>query len=144
MIGVAAIQALLAGIVLSLAGFPAAGLLAFAILVLCIVQIGPAPVVLPLIIWAWATMPTAPALVLTLVLVPIMLFDNVLKPLLMGRGLTTPTLIILIGVVGGTITHGLIGLFLGPVVLAVLYELVVAWVSRAAQAAAVAPDPRRP
>ena len=128
-IGVAVIQALLAGIVLSLAGVPAAGLLAFAILVLCIVQIGPAPVVLPLLIWAWATMPTASALVLTLVMVPITLLDNVLKPMLMSRGLTTPTLIILIGVIGGTITHGLIGLFLGPVVLAVLYDLVVAWVS---------------
>ena len=74
-------------------------------------------------------MPTASALVLTLVLVPITLLDNVLKPMLMSRGLTTPTLIILIGVIGGTITHGLIGLFLGPVVLAVLYDLVVAWVS---------------
>jgi predicted PurR-regulated permease PerM len=134
-IGVAVIQALLAGIVLSLAGVPAAGLLAFAILVLCIVQIGPALVVVPLLIWAWATMPTASALVLTLVLVPITLLDNVLKPMLMSRGLTTPTLIILIGVIGGTITHGLIGLFLGPVVLAVLYDLVVAWVS---------PEPERP
>ena len=128
-IGVAVIQALLAGIVLSIAGIPAAGLLAFVILVLCIVQIGPALVVLPLLIWAWLTMPTTSALVLTLVLVPITLLDNVLKPMLMSRGLTTPTLIILIGVIGGTITHGLIGLFLGPVVLAVLYDLVVAWVS---------------
>ena len=128
-IGVAVIQALLAGIVLSLAGIPAAGLLAFVILVLCIVQIGPALVVLPVLIWAWFTMPTASALMLTLVLVPITLLDNVLKPMLMSRGLTTPTLIILIGVIGGTITHGLIGLFLGPVVLAVLYDLVVAWVS---------------
>ena len=116
-IGVAAIQALLAGIVLAVAGVPAAGLLAFAILFLCIVQIGPAPVLLPLVIWAWSAMPTGPALVLTLVLVPIMLLDNVLKPILMSRGLATPTLIILIGVIGGTITHGLIGLFLGPVVL---------------------------
>ena len=128
-IGVAVIQALLAGIVLSLAGIPGAGLLAFVILILCIVQIGPALVVLPLLIWAWFTMPTASALVLTLLLVPITLLDNVLKPMLMSRGLTTPTLIILIGVIGGTITHGLIGLFLGPVVLAVLYDLVVAWVA---------------
>lgn len=126
-IGVAVIQALLAGIVLSLAGIPAAGLLAFVILVLCIVQLGPALVVLPLLIWAWFTMPTTSALVLTLLLVPITLLDNVLKPMLMSRGLTTPTLIILIGVIGGTVTHGLIGLFLGPVVLAVLYDLVVAW-----------------
>ena len=128
-IGVAAIQALLAGIVLTVAGIPAAGLLAFIILVLCIVQVGPALVVLPVLVWAWFTMPTVSALVLTVVLVPITLLDNVLKPMLMSRGLTTPTLIILIGVIGGTITHGLIGLFLGPVVLAVLYDLLVVWVS---------------
>ena len=142
-IGVAAIQALLAGIVLALAGIPGAGLLAFAILILCIVQIGPAPVLLPLLIWAWCQLATGPALLLTLLLVPIMLLDNVLKPLLMGRGLRTPTLVILIGVIGGTITHGLIGLFLGPVVLSVLYDLLVAWVRRAPPAAQtpLAPDP---
>ena len=130
-IGVAAIQALLCGVVMAAAGIPGAGLLAFAILVLCIVQVGPAPVVLPLLVWAWMSLATGPALILTVLLVPIMLLDNVLKPILMGRGLRTPTLVILIGVVGGTITHGLIGLFLGPVVLSVLYELVVAWVNRA-------------
>ena len=130
-IGVAAIQALLSGIVLVAAGIPAAGLLAFAVLVLCIIQIGPAPVLLPVLIWAWFQFATGPALLLTIVLVPIMVLDNFLKPLLMGRGLRTPTLVILIGVIGGTITHGLIGLFLGPVVLSVLYELVVAWVNRA-------------
>ena len=106
-------------------------------------QIGPAPVVLPLLIWAWIALATGPALLLTLLLVPITILDNVLKPMLMGRGLRTPTLVILIGVIGGTITHGLIGLFLGPVVLSVLYELVVAWVRRAPPAAQtpLAPDP---
>ena len=142
-IGVAAIQALLAGIVMVGAGIPAAGLLAFVVLLLCIVQIGPAPVLLPLLIWAWMALATGPALMLTLLLVPIMILDNVLKPLLMGRGLRTPTLVILIGVIGGTITHGLIGLFLGPVVLSVLYELMVAWVRHAPPAAQtpLAPDP---
>ena len=59
--------------------------------------------------------------------VPVALIDNVLKPILMSRGLTTPMLVILTGVIGGTLTHGLVGLFLGPVVLSVFYELVVAW-----------------
>lgn len=54
--------------------------------------------------------------------------DNLLKPLLIRRGLKTPMLVILAGVVGGTISHGMIGLILGPVVLAVFHELVVAWV----------------
>ena len=142
-IGVAAIQSLLGGIVLALAGIPGAGLLAFAMLILCIVQLGPAPVLLPVLIWAWFQLATGPALLLTVLLVPIMLLDNVLKPLLMGRGLRTPTLVILIGVIGGTITHGLLGLFLGPVVLSVLYDLLVAWVRRAPPAAQtpLAPDP---
>lgn len=126
-IGVALIQALLAGIVLILAGIPGAGLAAFAILILCIVQIGPAPVLLPILIWAWTTQPTKMALVLTILLVPVVLIDNVLKPLLMARGLSTPMLVILTGVIGGTLSHGLVGLFLGPIVLAVFYELVVAW-----------------
>ena len=127
-VGVALIQALLAGITLMLFGVPGAGLIAFASLLLCIVQIGPAPVLLPVVIWAWATHPTGWALALSVCLVPVVLIDNVLKPLLMGRGLTTPLLVILIGVIGGTLTHGLIGLFLGPIILAVFYELVVAWV----------------
>lgn len=126
-IGVALLQALLAGLVLMVAGVPGAGLAAFAILFLCIIQIGPAPVVVPVLIWAWMTQPTGTAVVLTALLVPVMLIDNVLKPLLMARGLSTPMLVILTGVIGGTLTHGLVGLFLGPIVLAVFYDLVVAW-----------------
>ena len=57
------------------------------------------------------------------------LIDNVLKPLLMGKGLRTPMLVILAGVIGGTISYGLIGLFLGPIVLAVFYELLLFWVA---------------
>lgn len=126
-IGVALLQSLLAGLVLMLAGVPGAGLAAFAVLVLCIVQVGPAPVVVPVLIWAWMTQTTGTALLLTVLLVPVMLIDNVLKPLLMARGLSTPMLVILTGVIGGTLTHGLVGLFLGPIVLAVFYDLVVAW-----------------
>ena len=126
-IGVALLQALLAGIVLYGAGIPGAGLIAFGVLLLCIVQIGPAPVLLPVLVWMWMTHPTSFSLLLTLLLVPIAIIDNVLKPILMARGLATPMLVILTGVIGGTLTHGLVGLFLGPVVLSVFYELVVAW-----------------
>ena len=61
-------------------------------------------------------------------LVPVSLADNVLKPLVMGRGLTTPSLVIFIGVVGGTLAHGIVGLFIGPIILAVAWELLTAWV----------------
>lgn len=136
-IGVALLQALLAGIILYAAGIPGAGLIAFGVLLLCIVQIGAAPVLLPVLIWIWMTHTATFALVLTLLLVPVGLIDNVLKPILMARGLTTPMLVILTGVIGGTLTHGLVGLFLGPVVLSVFYELVVAWT----RLGAIPPEP---
>ena len=65
---------------------------------------------------------------MTVFLVFVCLIDNVLKPLIMGRGLTTPTLVIFIGVIGGTLVHGIVGLLIGPIVLSVAWELAVAWV----------------
>ncbi|AWM25520.1 AI-2E family transporter [Sinorhizobium fredii] len=130
-IGVALLQALLAGLAFSLFGIPAASVLAFAVLIFCIMQIGPAPVLLPVVVWAWTAMETRAALGLTLVLVLIGLIDNVLKPVLVARGLKTPMLVILAGVIGGTLSYGLIGLFLGPIVLGVFYDLVVAWMRSA-------------
>ena len=128
-IGVAIIQALLVGLGLIVAQVPAAGLLTLAVLVLAILQIGSAPVVLPLLIWAWFAMGWLPALLLTLYLIPVSVADNLLKPVLMGKGLHTPMLVILVGVIGGTISYGLIGLFLGPIVLAVFYDLLIFWVT---------------
>jgi predicted PurR-regulated permease PerM len=60
-------------------------------------------------------------------MIPVNLLDNVLRPLVMGRGLQTPVLVILVGVIGGTISYGITGLFLGPIILAVIWELLVAW-----------------
>jgi len=121
------LAALLAGIGLVIAGVPGASLIAFAVLILGIVQIGPSLVLIPAIIWSWMTQETAAALLFTAYIVPVNLLDNFLRPLFIGRGLTTPILVILIGLIGGTLAHGLLGLFLGPIVLAVAWELVVAW-----------------
>lgn len=126
-VGVALLQSVLIGVVLQVAAVPSAGILAFAVLVLCIVQIGPVLVVLPVLVWAWLTMTTGEALLLTIVLVLLSLMDNVLKPILMSRGLSTPTLVIFLGVIGGTLSLGLLGLFLGPVVLAVFYDFLLSW-----------------
>jgi predicted PurR-regulated permease PerM len=139
-IGVAALQSLLAGIGLQLAGVPHAGLLAFAVLVLAILQIGSAIVLFPVIIWIWATRDFALALPLTIYLAVVGLADNILKPILMGRGLTTPMLVIFIGVLGGMIAHGIIGLFVGPIILAVAWELMMAWI-REERAEEAPPDP---
>jgi predicted PurR-regulated permease PerM len=138
-IGVAVIQSLLAGIGLKLAGVPHAGLLAFAVLVLAIVQIGSAIIIFPVIIWIWATKDLTAALPLTIYLLIVGLADNVLKPMLMGRGLSTPKLVIFIGVLGGMLAHGIIGLFVGPIILAVAWELMMAWI-REDQAVSSSPE----
>ena len=127
-IGVAIIQALLAGIGFKLAAIPSAGLLAVIVLLLSIVQIGAAIVLLPVVIWIWMDKEVTTALLLTIFFVIVGLLDNILKPLVMGRGLTTPTLVILVGVIGGTLAHGIIGLFIGPIILAVAWELAAAWI----------------
>lgn len=128
-LGISALQAILAGIGFTIAGIPGATVLTSAALILGIVQIGPSPIILPAIVWAWMSMETAGALLFTLYMVPVNVIDNVLKPLVMTRGLTTPILVILIGVVGGTISYGVTGLFLGPIVLAVTWELFSTWAS---------------
>jgi predicted PurR-regulated permease PerM len=127
-IGVAMIQSLLAGIGFKLAGIPGAGLLAFVVMILAIVQIGAAIVLFPVIIWIWLDKDFTTALLMTVFLCIVGILDNVLKPLVMGRGLTTPTLVIFVGVIGGTLAHGIVGLFIGPIILSVAWELMVAWI----------------
>jgi predicted PurR-regulated permease PerM len=126
-IGVAFLQTLLCGLCFAFFGFPARGALTFVVFVLCVIQLGPGLVLLPAIVWAWFSWPAAIAFAFTVAAVPILIVDNVLKPVLMARGLSTPMPVILIGVIGGTLSHGLLGLFLGPIVLSVFYELVRAW-----------------
>jgi predicted PurR-regulated permease PerM len=126
-IGVAVLQSLLAGIGLKIAGVPHAGVLAFAVLVLGIVQIGSAPIFLPVIIWVWTAKDMGSAILITIYLVLVGFSDNALKPLLMGRGLSTPVLVIFMGVLGGTLAHGIVGLFVGPIILAVAWDLLMAW-----------------
>ena len=127
-IGVAIVQALLAGIGFKLAAVPSAGLLAFIVLLLSIVQIGAFLVLLPVIIWIWTAKDVTTALVLTVFLVVVGFLDTMLKPLVMGRGLNTPTIVIFVGVIGGTLAHGIVGLFIGPIILSVAWEMAAAWI----------------
>jgi predicted PurR-regulated permease PerM len=128
-IGVAFLQALLSGVGFLVAGFPNAGLLSFLVLLLGIIQIGPTIVIAPAIIWYWLTRDTASAVIFTVYMIPVSLLDNVLRPLVMAHGLNLPMPLIFIGLIGGTIVHGLIGLFIGPVVLAIMWQLLAAWIS---------------
>ena len=127
-IGVSLLQALLAGLGLIVAGVPGASLIAFGVLVLGIIQVGPSVILVPVIIWSWMTMETSTALLFTAYIVPVNLIDNVLRPIIFTRGLKTPMLVIIVGVIGGTLSNGIIGLFVGPIVLAVVWDLLVAFI----------------
>jgi len=127
-IGIAVVQSFLFGVGLKFAGFAHAGLIAFLVLVLSIVQLGSSIVLVPCVIWIWMTKDSATALFITIYLVLVGLADNVLKPLLVGRGLTTPMPVMFMGLLGGTLAHGIVGLFIGPIILAVGWELMMAWV----------------
>jgi predicted PurR-regulated permease PerM len=127
-VGVALVQSFLAGLGFLAAGIPGAGFLSFLALLLGIIQIGPAILILPIIIWCWTARETSTALIFTAYMVPVSLVDNIFRPLVMARGLSTPMPIILIGVIGGTIAYGISGLFLGPIILSVAWALSVAWV----------------
>ena len=127
-VGISALQALLAGLGFMVVGAPGAPLLTSAVLILGIIQIGPSLIIIPAIIWSWFEMETSKALLFTIYMLPVNFLDNILKPLVMARGLSTPMLVILIGVIGGTLSYGITGLFLGPIVLAVVWELFVAWI----------------
>jgi predicted PurR-regulated permease PerM len=126
-IGISLLQSGLAGVGFIVAGIPGAGFFAFLVLLLGVAQIGSAILLIPMIAWYWMTREHTAALLFTLYIVPVGFVDNVLKPFVMGRGSQTPMAVILIGVLGGTLAHGLIGLFIGPIVLAVGWELLAAW-----------------
>jgi predicted PurR-regulated permease PerM len=127
-IGISVLQALLAGLGLMVAGVPGASLITSAVLILGIIQIGPSVALVPVAIWSWFAMDAMAALLFTAYIVPVSLLDTALKPIVMGRGLQTPMLVILVGVIGGTLAYGITGLFLGPIILAVIWELLATWV----------------
>jgi predicted PurR-regulated permease PerM len=129
-IGVSLLQAIVAGVGLSLAGVPAASILTLLVLILGILQVGPGLVSVPVVIWAWLTMAPAPAIGLTLCMAAVGLSDAFLKPIVLSHGLTTPTMVTFVGVIGGILAHGIIGLFVGPIVVAVAWNLAGAWFRR--------------
>jgi predicted PurR-regulated permease PerM len=134
-IGISAVQALLAGIGLLVSGFPAAGLLTFLVLLLGILQF-PALVLLPIIVAGWFLMEPTSAIVFSIYMGVVSALDNVLRPLVMGRGLGVPMPVIFVGVLGGIFAHGIIGLFVGPVVLAIFWQLLMSWIKSTTDASA--------
>jgi predicted PurR-regulated permease PerM len=144
-LGVALIQALLAGLGFLIAGVPAAGLLTLVCLIFGVIQLGVVIVLIPVVIYLFSTadMVTAVGFLIWAILVaPV---DNILKPILLGRGVDVPMLVIFVGAIGGFLSAGIIGLFIGAVVLALGYKLFVAWLAQESMVdSAVEPGERAP
>ena len=126
-LGVALIQTVLAAGGFLVVGLPGAGLWAVIFLVAAVLQIG-ALVLIPAVIFVFATATTVKAIIFLIWCIVVGLLDNVLKPLLLGRGAAVPTAVVFLGAIGGFVAMGIIGLFVGAIILSVGYKLFLAWV----------------
>ena len=124
----AVVQSALGGIGLAIAGVPFAGLLTAVMLLLCIAQLGPGLVMFPAVAWVYWSGQTGWGSFLLVWSLVVVTMDNFLRPALIKRGADLPLLLIFGGVIGGLLAFGLIGILVGPVVLAVAYTLVGAWI----------------
>jgi predicted PurR-regulated permease PerM len=127
-LGVAVVQSLLAGIGFLAVGLPGAGMWAAMFLVASVLQIGPL-VMIPAVIYAFTVTSTGHAVVFLVWCAIVGLMDNVLKPLMLGRGSKVPTAIIFLGVIGGFMALGIVGLFVGAIILSVGYKLFLTWLN---------------
>jgi predicted PurR-regulated permease PerM len=128
-LGVALIQSLLAGLGFLVVGIPGAGLCTLIFLIAAVLQAGSLALV-PAVIYVFATAPTAKAVIFLVWCIFVALVDNVLKPLLLGRGVPVPIVVIFLSAIGGFMAIGIIGLFIGPIVLSVGYKLLLAWLDQ--------------
>jgi predicted PurR-regulated permease PerM len=126
-LGVAVIQATMAGLGFFIAGVPYAGVWTVACLFFAIIQVGAGPVAIPIMIYMFTATDTLTAVLLAIWLVITLISDNILKPLLLGRGAPAPMLVVFLGAIGGFITSGFLGLFLGAVILTIGYKLFMTW-----------------
>jgi predicted PurR-regulated permease PerM len=126
-VGVAVLQSVLAGLGFLVAGVPAAGLWAVLCLILAVAQIGIGPVIIPVVVYVFATSDTLTATLFLIWAVFVGILDNLLRPLLLGRGVDVPMAVIFLGSIGGLLLSGIIGLFIGSVILALGYKLFQAW-----------------
>jgi len=125
------IQAAIGTLGLLVAGIPFVPILSALMFMMCIAQLGPGFVLVPAIAWLFIAGDTTWAIVLTIISIPAMTVDNFVRPVLIRRGIQLPLLLILAGVIGGLVAFGLIGVFVGPMVLAVGYTLMRAWLAEA-------------
>jgi predicted PurR-regulated permease PerM len=126
----AVVQSVLGGIGLAVADVPYAGVLTIVMFMLCIAQLGPVLVLAPATAWLYWSGETGWGTFLLAVTLVVGTLDNVLRPMLIRMGADLPLLLIFGGVIGGLLAFGLVGIFIGPVVLAVAYRLLEAWTNR--------------
>jgi predicted PurR-regulated permease PerM len=126
----ALVQSLLGGIGLMLAGVPAVAVLTAVMFILCVAQVGPGLVLIPVVVWLFWQGQTMWGTVMIFWSLVVMTIDNFIRPFLIKKGADLPLILIFAGVIGGLIAFGVIGLFIGPVMLAVTYTLLEAWVSQ--------------
>ncbi|MCY7387389.1 MAG: AI-2E family transporter, partial [Burkholderiales bacterium] len=138
----AVVQSVLGGIGLAVAGVPFAGLLTIAMFILCLAQIGPLLVLVPAVAWLYWSGESGWGTLLLVISVLVATLDNFLRPMLIRMGADLPLLLNFVGVIGGLLAFGLVGIFVGPVVLAVAYTLLHAWVAEGEKA--LSPPPVRP
>ena len=145
-IGVAFIQAIVVGLCLLVAGVPWAGALAAIVLVLGVAQVPALLVTLPAIVYIWSSgdYGTGAAVAYTVLLFVAGMTDNVLKPLMLGRGVDAPMPVILLGALGGMATAGILGMFVGATLLALGYQIFMGWVATHPPEAAPAAPSRSP
>lgn len=124
----ALVQSLLGGLGLVIAGVPFAAILTALMFMLSVAQIGAVPVLIPAVIWLYWRDDLVWGSILLAVAVVVGTLDNILRPLLIKKGADLPLLLVFAGVIGGLIAFGLIGIFVGPMVLAVTYTLLGAWI----------------
>jgi predicted PurR-regulated permease PerM len=132
-LGVALIQTFLASVGFLVVGVPGAGLWALLVLILAIVQLPTILVLGPIIVYVFSTSSTVTAVVFAIWSILVGISDAFLKPLLMGRGVDVPMLVIFIGAIGGFMTSGIIGLFIGAIILALGYKLFLLWLDEGVQ-----------
>ena len=120
-------QSVLGGIGLAVVGLPFAPVLTALMFMLCLAQVGPALVMVPAVVWMYSSRDAVWATVLLVFTIVAMTMDNFLRPILIRKGADLPLPPILAGVIGGLLAMGLLGIFLGPTVLAVAYTLLNAW-----------------
>ena len=130
-LGVAVIQSILSGVGLLVADIPGAGIWAIAVLILAIAQLPPILILGPIAAYYFSVADTTPAIIFLIFSIVVSMSDAFLKPLFLGRGMSIPMIVILLGAIGGMLMSGIIGLFVGAIALALGYELLLDWLNHA-------------